>query len=583
MPSFAQVELTGTKLFGELPNIIGSPWDKIEFAASSDRKYCRPTSSYGAHPYVTGKTDPDWDVFPLCDTTCFPFLPDYLPSSLRMDCAAAEAEFVEVTDGTFVTRSFAYATTAEQKALLNANFNPDSGNYFKQCCAATCGSFTCNGSYTRASGVDDNTACDSVPCLQSKCCHITCASTTTLCTGDFPNQVANPEGIVCANDDCSDQTCCEAIIAPLPVCSTFTGTCADGFYVRDGDAICNDVDCTNGAGCCVANDVCSADAGLCQVNTHMSASDGNRACAAMIMVGEVWQCDDQICCTANLTCQEWNQCDVDRHLDPLRLTDQCGGAACDEGYCCDPNDTCADYGDATCVSGESKSSPESVTCRRMVCDDMDCCAAPSQPAPSLPRAATMSTSQQVIVAALSVSPSASASQDDVQDRSNAADETSGTPVPALLIAGIFGFVLMFAFLAYRIRRRLHQSLNLENRATAADAQLAAEPRLSISHHASMSLRMSRLDNVGDVESQREKSESHRLSTYSNARRKSEVAREDEVNRDIDAEVKRKKDARKQRKKERRRASMISGAGSRSADSKAEISGSGSGSEVSDIF
>jgi hypothetical protein len=63
--------------------------------------------------------------------------------------------------------------------------------------------------------------------------------------------------------------------------------------------------------------------------------------------------------------------------------------------------------------------------------------------------------------------------------------------------------------------------------------------MSVSHRASVSLRMSRLDNV-DVENQRDKSDGRRLSSQSNARRKSEVAQEDTMGRDIDAAVRRNK-------------------------------------------
>jgi hypothetical protein len=70
--------------------------------------------------------------------------------------------------------------------------------------------------------------------------------------------------------------------------------------------------------------------------------------------------------------------------------------------------------------------------------------------------------------------------------------------------------------------------------------------------------MSRLDgNDGDVENQRDKSDAQRLSAYSNARRKSEVAREDAVNRDIDEGVRMTKEKRRQRKAARR-ASRSSG-------------------------
>jgi hypothetical protein len=138
-------------------------------------------------------------------------------------------------------------------------------------------------------------------------------------------------------------------------------------------------------------------------------------------------------------------------------------------------------------------------------------------------------------------------------------------------------------------KRWHQNRALKlrvNTLTAKDAQeeeprkVAAaskstnleEPRMSVSHRASMSLRMSRLDkNDDDVENQnhRDKSDAKRLSAYSNARRKSEVAQEDAVNRDIDAAVKAKKDARRAR-----RASMSSGADSRDVESDADTSGSG---------
>jgi hypothetical protein len=66
------------------------------------------------------------------------------------------------------------------------------------------------------------------------------------------------------------------------------------------------------------------------------------------MVGEVWQCNDQTCCTANPTCGQWNQCNADRHLKPDRLTEQCDGAACDESNCCDWNDKCTGTGGFDC-------------------------------------------------------------------------------------------------------------------------------------------------------------------------------------------------------------------------------------------
>jgi hypothetical protein len=143
--------------------------------------------------------------------------------------------------------------------------------------------------------------------------------------------------------------------------------------------------------------------------------------------------------------------------------------------------------------------------------------------------------------------------DDARDKSIGADESSGAPIGAL-IAGVFGFLLFCAFLVHRIRR-LQQSVNLKSRATRADEeQPVPQSRMSFSHRASMSLRMSRLDNI-DVENQDadDGAEARRLSAYLNARRKSEVAREDEVNNDIAVEVKKKRDARKQRMKERRAA------------------------------
>jgi hypothetical protein len=138
-----------------------------------------------------------------------------------------------------------------------------------------------------------------------------------------------------------------------------------------------------------------------------------------------------------------------------------------------------------------------------------------------------------------------------------------------------GFLIVISLLVFHIRR-IQKSFKLSQAAAAGDKELAPEPRMFISQRASMSLRMSRLDRFDEVElSQRDKSVAERLSAYSNARRKSEVAREDEINDDIAVEVKKKKDARRQRKEEqRRRASMSSGAGSRST--------SRSNSEVEEI-
>jgi hypothetical protein len=123
------------------------------------------------------------------------------------------------------------------------------------------------------------------------------------------------------------------------------------------------------------------------------------------------------------------------------------------------------------------------------------------------------------------------------------------------------FLLVIGLLLYVVWHQKNRAFKLRvNDVTSKDAQ--EEPRMSVSHRASMSLRMSRLDkNDDDVENQnhRDKRDSRRLSAYSNARRKSEIAQEDAVNRDIDAAVKKKKDARKQRKRERReKASMSSG-------------------------
>jgi hypothetical protein len=86
--------------------------------------------------------------------------------------------------------------------------------------------------------------------------------------------------------------------------------------------------------------------------------------------------------------------------------------------------------------------------------------------------------------------------------------------------------------------------------------------MSVLRRASCSLRMSRLGD-SDVENQRKKSVTRRLSSYSNARRKSEVAHEDAVNRDIDAAVQKRKDKRQKRKEERRASRSSNGSASAS--------------------
>jgi len=79
--------------------------------------------------------------------------------------------------------------------------------------------------------------------------------------------------------------------------------------------------------------------------------------------------------------------------------------------------------------------------------------------------------------------------------------------------------------------------------------------------------MSRLDksgkDTGDGGNQRDRRDSRRLSAYANVRRKSEVAQEDAVNRDIDAAVRKKKEKRRQRKAERRASMSSAGSASRS--------------------
>jgi hypothetical protein len=119
----------------------------------------------------------------------------------------------------------------------------------------------------------------------------------------------------------------------------------------------------------------------------------------------------------------------------------------------------------------------------------------------------------------------------------------------MLVAALI--LLLIILLSYAIWHQ-KRAIKLRNAVTSKDAH--EEPRMSVSHRASVSLRMSRLDkNDDDVknQNQRDKDDTRRLSAYSNARRKSEIAQEDAVNRDIEAAVQKKKEKRRQRKAERR--------------------------------
>jgi hypothetical protein len=172
---------------------------------------------------------------------------------------------------------------------------------------------------------------------------------------------------------------------------------------------------------------------------------------------------------------------------------------------------------------------------------------------------SISPSDKVAVA--SASPSASASRDDkgkVVDHDGASFDAS----PYMIAAA---FHPIFALLAFGI---WHQKQSLKRNIEAASKSThVEEPRMSVLHRASRSLRMSRFDKsgkgTGDGENQLDRRDSQRLSAYANARRKSEVAQEDAVNQDIDAAVRKKKEKRRQRKAERRASMSSAGSASRS--------------------
>jgi hypothetical protein len=164
---------------------------------------------------------------------------------------------------------------------------------------------------------------------------------------------------------------------------------------------------------------------------------------------------------------------------------------------------------------------------------------------SCERPVSLSVSLSDKVAVASASPSASASHDD-KGKVVGHDGASFDASPYMIAAA---FLPIFALLAFGI---WHQTRSLErNIAAASKSTHVKEPRMFMSQRASRSLRMSRLDksgkDTGDGENQRDRRDSRRLSAYSNARRKSEVAQEDAVNRDIDAAVWKKKEKRRQTK------------------------------------
>jgi hypothetical protein len=142
--------------------------------------------------------------------------------------------------------------------------------------------------------------------------------------------------------------------------------------------------------------------------------------------------------------------------------------------------------------------------------------------------------------------------------------------PFFPIAIGVGFLLIIGALVCLIRRA--------NRSVDASAvskprcESALRRRVSVSRRASISLHTLPASHPGEIKTRR-------LTAYSKKRRNSEVTRENNVNRDIDAAVKARKDGRKKRKGEKQKAEERGASSSRSGSR----SRSRSRSDASDRF
>jgi hypothetical protein len=327
-------------------------------------------------------------------------------------------------------------------------------------------------------------------------------------------------------------------------------------------------ECTIG-NCCKWNPRCESDFS-CPAGSHPKSNMQGLRCPAAVCVGSH-------CCDGNESCAAASTTLCDTATETKRTTTTaCTAEICTHEECCDVNEFCASAPSSLCNSAIETKQVTTSDCDAAICTNEECCipvetATPTSPLQNITATASISNSQRIDAVSISVSPSFSTTRDSATDNSVDADESSGTNIPAIL-AGFVGFLLFMGFLAHRIRRLQH-SLNLQQqRAAAGDEEPARNSRMSFSHRGSVALRMTRLDGVGDVENPlgKDGSEVRRFSAYSNARRKSEVAREDDVNRDIAAAVKKKKEKRKQRQREpREKGSMSSGADSRGVDSNAD--------------